>query len=190
MPYFRKALMLVGSVALVSAMTNLCAMSKEESKSSAASSNEVSQKNLPVMKTFKHGEIEFSIVYPEGWEVPDFGSPYLLKAIDPNRKANLNAAVEQALGTSKDFAQRTAEFMSKNPDDHYQIISTEDTTICGEKAVKRIQTMGDGKDFSAKQMAIYVVKNNISYVVNFTCTAESYAEYEPIFNKIIESIKI
>ncbi|MCW5823111.1 MAG: hypothetical protein KIT34_09930 [Cyanobacteria bacterium TGS_CYA1] len=190
MPYLQKVFMLVGSVALVSAMTNLSAISKEESTSSAASGNEVSQKNLPVMKTFKHGEIEFSIDYPEGWEVPDFGSPYLLKAKDPNRKANLNAAVEQALGSSKDFAQRTAEFMAKNPDDHYQIVSTEDTTICGEKSVKRIQTMGDGKDFIAKQMSIYVVKNNISYVVNCTCTAESYPEYEPVFNKIIESIKI
>lgn len=188
--HLRKAFVLVGSVALVSAITNLTAISKEESKTQNASSNAVSQNNLPVMKTFKHAEIEFSIDYPEGWAVPDFGSPYLLKAKDPNGKANINAAVEQALGTSKDFAQRTAEFMSKNPDDHYQIISTEDTTICGEKAVKRIQTMGDGKDFSAKQMAIYVVKNNISYVVNLTCTAESYAEYEPIFNKMVESIKI
>ncbi len=144
---------------------------------------------LSATKDFKHAEMNFSLSYPANWESKEIGAPFLIKIKDPSNRASISAVVEATPpgGTSAMYAKAVEAYMNKIPENNYKILSEEEITLCGAKAVKRLQTMGD---HDANQLAIYLVKDGKSFSIHCTAFLDYFKSFEPVFNKFIESVKL
>lgn len=141
-------------------------------------------------KTFKHPEVKFSMEYPANWEIEEVNAPFLMKMRDPSGRANINGSFEKAPGmTHLTFAKAVEDLYNAKPEVNYKKISENEITIDGVKAIKRIHNLGEtGKP--AQQMSIYFVKDDVGYSVNCTTLPAWFANFEPIFNKSIDSVKL
>ncbi len=161
---------------------------KAEATTETVLPQNVARDALASMKTYENKQIPFSFVYPSNWKATEGAPPTFLKLMEPNSVASVGVTIEPTPpgGTSKGYSDVIEKFLSQD-DKNYKKLSEEEITVSGIKAIKKLQTMGQG---NAKQIGVYAVKSDNSIAVHFTCLNGLYSELEPVFNKMIESIKI
>lgn len=142
-------------------------------------------------KSFKHSNMNLSFDYPANWNQEESEPPILFKMRAPTRNASINGSGESAPDLNHlTLAQAVEDLYAENPELYFKKLSQEEITIGGTtKAVKRIYTTGDSPK-KAKQLSLFWVKDGNGYTINCTTKEHGFAQYEPVFNKIIKSIKL
>ncbi len=189
------SLLIAASVTLLS--LNACkadtpgAQSSNSSGSESADGAPEAKAASSSTKPFKHTEPDVAIEYPGNWTIVEVKAPFLFKMRDPSGRANINGSFEPVPAdmTHVAFAKAVEDLYGTRPEMHYKKISEEEITVSGIKAIKRLHTLGE-EDKPAKQMSVYFTRDSVGYSVNCTTLPAWYTQFEPIFNKVIESVKL
>ena len=68
----------------------------------------------------------------------------------------------------------------------YQELSNEDITI-GDVAAKKIVYVGMQSNYKLKWMQVLVIKNKVAYVINYTASADTFADFSKEADAMIKS---
>lgn len=146
---------------------------------------------LADMKTFKDEKSGYTVNYPSSWQLKEYEAPMCFKVFAFEGGVNVNSAVEEvpANATAQDYADAVKDFIAKKPEYNFKSISETKVKVDGVDAVQRVQEMGDA-EFMGRQLAVYFVKNNKAYTFNGTAESKEFPYFEPVFQKMVESIKL
>lgn len=73
--------------------------------------------------------------------------------------------------------------------DSYEIVSQSKTTLGGIKAIKLIAKATDGS-LPFKNMAVFALKDSISYIINYSAEGKSFDKFLPDVEKLLRSVKL
>lgn len=144
--------------------------------------------------------IDFNITVPSDWKYYILNSNNVVYYAQSPLKSASDSITEDLVITrnsAKDVTLSSfynAYLTSLDDDTTYHAISTVDTTINGEDAIKltHLQTVlavntsnDDTVHLSAKIQKYVMVSNNYGYVVSFNALTATFNEYKGIFDNII-----
>ncbi len=157
----------------------------------AKSLSEAAKSAMADMKTYKDKKSGYTVDYPSSWELKETVPPYSFKFFAYNGQVNVNGAIDEvpADATAEMYATAVKEYMSSQPGYAYKIISEKPVKIAGVDGIQRVQQITH-EDFTGNQIAVYFVANSKAYQFNGTTIAEEYSVFEPVFQKMIDSIKL
>lgn len=143
------------------------------------------------MKSFKDEKSGYSIDYPSSWESKEVKPPMTFKIFGYNGQVNVNGAIDEVSTdtTAQMYADAVKEYMSTQPGYAFKIISEKAVKIAGIDGIQRVQQINHG-NFSGHQIAVYFVTNSKAYQFNGTAITDEYPFFEPLFQKMIDSIKL
>ncbi len=147
---------------------------------------------LVATKPYIKTDPKISIEYPANWKVENVKGNDLFKMRNVEGGASMSGMVQVApLMTSESYAKAVQDIYSFRPRGKlvHKKYSEEEITIDGVKAVKIIHNQG-GLNHSVKVLSVYFVKGDLAYTINCGSKEIWFAQFEPVFNKVIESIKL
>lgn len=198
-PLFRIIMGIFGVIMLISGISKIMSGTKEMSSGGMPDKKEVAaaaEKSLSSMKEFKEPGGSFSMSYPASWEVAEkVEAPVIFKAALFHGTVNMSVTGEDLPeGTSsKAYADATDEAIKKAIKNDIKKESEVDVDLQGSPARKRIHSLSaesEGKIINVEQTMVLCAKGKKGYCITFSSLQEWFAQFEPVFNKIIESIKI
>lgn len=157
----------------------------------AKSMSEAAKSALADMKTYKDEKSGYTIDYPSSWELRDSEPPYSFKFFAFNGQVNAYGAMDEVPAdvTARMFAAVVKEHMSSQPGYAYKMISEKPVKIAGVDGIQRVQQITH-EGSTGNQIAVFFVTNSKAYQFNGTAIAEEYSVFEPVFQKMIDSIKL
>jgi hypothetical protein len=185
-------LLVVGIVELRSGLRSLRGGSGRPDSQERAMAAEMA---LRSMKTFKDPS-GFAMDYPASWDDTPTLPGMLLTVRNLKGTVNLNVSVEdQPPGTTvAQYEQAVDELVARKfPQLKYQKLTSRDMEISGLPARVRISSVeihSDGKVIPARQIAVFCMKGNKAYLINGSAMEDWFPQFEPVFNRMISSIKI
>jgi serine/threonine-protein kinase len=137
---------------------------------------------------------------PSSWSKVELSSPPLIdiKFVSPSNTSDrfpttIDIAIEKNLGniTSLDQYARVADEALNTTFSGFNINTSSPTSLAGLPAIERVF---DYKltipEVFLKARQIFVIHNNMAYVITYTSEATKYSNHLPIFEKIVDSFQI
>lgn len=190
----------VGLIMAISGFTQMMSSYNEMTKPPLPNEKDraaVVEKSLASMTEFQDPKAGFSMSYPSNWvKAEKVEAPSILNVGVFKGTVNLSATIEDEPKevTSEQYAKVTDDAINgavgKNS---LQKLSETDVSIDGTPARKRIHVLttpsGDAT-IKVKQVMVLLAKDGKGYCVTGTALEEWFPQFEPVFNKMFESIKI
>ena len=199
-PAMRIVMGIVGFVVMICGLLQMYSGIKEMSSGGLPSVSDrqaVVDKSLASMTEFQDAKSGFSMSYPSNWtRTEKVNESMILKVAVYEGTINVSATAEDESKelTSTQYAQLTDEMIGKSIGKMgLEKVSEDDISLNGTPGRKRIHvltTQSDGKDVRVKQVMILAAKNGKGYSMTASAIEDWYPQFEPVINKMIESIKI
>ena len=199
-PIYRIVMGIVGVVMLIVGISQMMNGFKELNSNGLPDEKKRAsaiEKSLASMAEFTEPGGAFSMSYPTNWERNEkLEAPQILNIQDFKGVVSLSVSSEEEPKevTTAQYAKLTDETIAKvvAADAISDVLET-DISLNGTPAKKRTHLIasGSGKDkINVKQVMILAAKNGRGYCITGSALQDWFPQFEPLFNKMIESIKI
>lgn len=151
------------------------------------------RKSLSSMKEYKEPGGSFSISYPDSWELEPLTTGLIFHARLYHGNVNIRVSKEDvpATTTTEQYKDAIIDTIKKTyPQLNLKILSTDKIDLHGTPALKSIQTTTPPTKDVAKQMDVVSVKKAKGYTITITTSEEWFPQFEPVFNKMVESVTL
>lgn len=158
----------------------------------------VAKQALASMAQFKNASGTFSMDYPSTWERSEKVEPPMIFHV-ATYKGTVNLSVTEEdepkdVG-SAEYAKATDEAIAKTTAlGNLKKLEETEISLNGTPAHKRIHLIGtetkDGKQLQIRQIMVLACKGGKGYCITGSVLADWLPQFEPVFNKMIDSIKI